>query len=169
MAKEGGVEELTAKMIRREENQREALISAMREKFNARTVFESEGQELQDRKDDIFATLSGELSQRPMHYAQTLHYSNIVSAYTVLRKGDKEIGQNTAALAAELEHSAYDTQGQGHFKALANASGDNTYIEGLQDSYKDLLGRSPSSQDNELKEISIESINAILNFLPRRQ
>ncbi len=157
---------LKARIARRAQRERDALTQAMREKFNRRTLFGA------DEAAQKFAALESEARRQPSHYAQAVHYSNVVAAFVSLREGDKKVGQNTAALAAELEQSVFDTSRRpaGGASGQTSDQTSDAYFKNLKKVGQNIVAEGEGQAnggDQQFGQISIETINTLLGYLPR--
>ena len=160
---EGQIEIIKARIARRSLHERDALIAAMRDKFNRRTLFEA------DQAESKIARLEEESRKRPLHYAQAVHYSNVVSAYISLREGDKRVGRNTAALAAELEQSVFDTSRRPAGDGQA-ADWQGPYFENLKEAGQKAIDEGGGGQgDYQFGSIDVDTINTLLRYLPQAE
>ena len=159
---EGKIELIKARFARRSLLERDALIEAMRDKFNRRTLFEP------DQAEGKLARLQEEAGKRPEHYAQAVHYSNVVSAYISLREGDKRVGRNTAALAAELEQSVFDTSRR---PAGDGQAGDwqGPYFESLKEVGQKAIEEGGGQGEHQFGSIDVDTINTLLRYLPQAE
>ncbi len=162
------IKNLKNKITNRYEKERDALIQAMQEKFNGKTLLDEEKSDPNKAKQK-FEGLKKEAEEKPEYYAQTIHYSNVVSAYLELRDGDKTVGQNTAALDAELKKSVFDTSNPRAPASSATNGVQSSYFEDLKKAREETVESSGSgyAEGYETGGVSIDTINTILNYLPK--
>ncbi len=153
-----------AKMISaRYENERKAVIESYRDYMDKHSTTEEEIK-LADNAPDMkkIKDLSTELSEKPEHYKQMLHFSNIISGFLKVDDGSGNKRRNTSAMFAEIENSD-----------RAPSSSDESSmvdIKKISDALKNAgISRTDPEDDNEKHadtvQLEVKVINkAILNY-----
>jgi broad-specificity NMP kinase len=159
-----GANALKQEISEKYKKEREAVNAAVQDKIKGRIV--SNNPQGQSDSQTVFQKIADELSARANDVKQLMAFNNIVSGFLTIEVkggGDDQKFQNTQALLAELEHSAFDL---GRTPGSSGAAGSpapasNLELDKIKEQTKDLPQN--NSKGSAPSTLGVETIND--NFL----